>query len=237
MKTLFILPVRSGSQRIKNKNVQKIGDKTLIEIALFKLSRLVNHDVLISSDSPKYFDHAINFIKNYCPNIILKFHERSPETSSNIATLENLLDEILEDLNYTKNYDDIFVHQCTSPFISRKTINNILNCYKENKLDSIFTTISSHSFYWKKNYKSDTYEACFNNIIPREGTKNVEKIFIETGGIYGFKRKKYLIKKRRTFLKTQPYNLSKIESLDIDDQDDLDFARILYPHLERNLFD
>lgn len=237
MKTLFILPVRSGSQRIINKNIQKIGDKTLIEIALLKLSKNDEYDVLISSDSLKYIQHAKDFNNKYCPKKTIYFHQRSKKTSSNSATLEDLLDEIFENKNLINNYNDIFVHQCTSPFISKKTINKIVNLFRVKNLDSIFTTISSHPFYWKKNDQSEEYLACFDNIIPRVGTKNADKIFIETGGIYGFKRNKYLMKKTRTFLNKLPFNLNKFEALDIDDKMDLDFARFLYPYLEKNLFE
>ena len=64
MKKLFLIPVRSGSQRIKDKNIQKLGDKTLLEIALLKL---VDNDIdiLISSDSLNYFEHAENFFRKY----------------------------------------------------------------------------------------------------------------------------------------------------------------------------
>ena len=46
MKRLLILPVRSGSKRIKDKNIQNICEYSLIEIALKKIVKLENFDIL-----------------------------------------------------------------------------------------------------------------------------------------------------------------------------------------------
>ena len=97
MKKLIIIPVRSGSQRIKDKNIQKICKYSLIEIALKKLIKLDNLDILLSSDSAYYFEHARNFLVDNSKNTLLNFHRRSEIHSNSKATLENVLDEILED--------------------------------------------------------------------------------------------------------------------------------------------
>ena len=235
MKKLFLIPVRSGSQRIKDKNIQKLGDKTLLEIALLKL---VDNDIdiLISSDSLNYFEHAENFFRKYSYSNSIKFHKRTKNSSSNSATLEDVLDEILEDSFLVENYNDIFVHQCTSPFINKKTIRKLIKIYSNEKLDSIFTTVESHSFFWKKKNNINEYMPCFNNVIPRASTNDIEKIHIETGSLYGFNISKYLIHRRRTFGRTLPFDLQKLEALDIDNKEDLDLARFLYPFFENQIF-
>ncbi len=237
MKKLFIIPVRSGSQRIKDKNIQKLGDKTLLEIALFKLlDNEIDIDILISSDSLNYLQHAKNFSRKYSYPNNIKFHQRTKNSSSNSATLENVLDEILEDSFLVENYNDIFVHQCTSPFIKKKTINQLIQIYSNEKLDSIFTTVESHSFFWKKKNNINEYMPCFNNLIPRASTNDIEKIHIETGSLYGFNISKYLIHRKRTFGRTFPFDLQKLEALDIDNKEDLDLARFLYPFFEDQIF-
>ena len=88
MKRLFILPVRSGSKRIKDKNIQKISKLSLIEIALKKIMKLDKVDILLSSDSDNYFEHANNFMHKNSSSSILNFHKRSDIFSNNEATLE-----------------------------------------------------------------------------------------------------------------------------------------------------
>ena len=77
MKRLLILPVRSGSKRIKDKNIQNISEFSLIEIALKKIINLENFDILLSSDSYSYFEHANSFINENSATSVLNFHRRS----------------------------------------------------------------------------------------------------------------------------------------------------------------
>ena len=53
-KTICFIPARKGSKRVKDKNLRKINNKTLIEITInqAKKTRLFS-DILLSSDSSK----------------------------------------------------------------------------------------------------------------------------------------------------------------------------------------
>ena len=55
MNILGLIPARSGSQELKNKNLLKINGKTLLEIALqeAKKSKYINK-VFLSTDSKSY---------------------------------------------------------------------------------------------------------------------------------------------------------------------------------------
>ena len=238
MKKLFILPVRSGSRRIKDKNIQKVCEFSLIEIALKKIIKLENIDILLSTDSKNYFEHANKFINENSKDSVLIFHKRSEKNSINKSTLEDVLDEILEDENIKLNYKDIFVHQCTSPLLKISTISKIIHKYESDELDSIFSVFASHPFIWRsqKNKHEDIYSPLFDNSITRKGTDKIENIYIETGAIYGFNIKSYLVERKRTFGKTYPYKVSKNESLDIDDYEDLKLANLLYPSIKDDLF-
>ena len=59
-KILAVIPARSGSKSIKNKNLIKVNGRSLINIAISKAvkSKLFSK-VLISTDSQKYADEAI----------------------------------------------------------------------------------------------------------------------------------------------------------------------------------
>lgn len=54
MKVLAIVPARCGSKGFPNKNIAKIGDKTLLELAL-KVD-----DVYVSTDCNEYENIAVN---------------------------------------------------------------------------------------------------------------------------------------------------------------------------------
>ncbi len=238
MKRLLILPVRSGSKRIKDKNIQNICEFSLIEIALKKIVKLENFDILLSSDSYSYFEHANSFINKNSASTVLNFHKRSDIHSDSKATLENVLDEILEVESIQKKYKDIFVHQCTSPFIKRSSITKMIQKYESEELDSIFSVSLSHPFIWKRdlNNKNSGFISLFDNSVPRKGTNEIDNIFIETGAIYGFNLKGYLKERKRSFGKTCPFYVSKNETLDIDDNEDLQLANLLYPVFKDELY-
>ena len=72
--TICIIPARSGSKRIKNKNIQKINNQHLIEIVIkiAKKSGIFSR-IVVSTDSKKIAKIAKNFgaevpfleVKNY----------------------------------------------------------------------------------------------------------------------------------------------------------------------------
>lgn len=103
MKTAALIPARSGSDGLKDKNVQKVGGFTLIEIAI-KHARMLTNDVHVSSDSDLYLEHAaergVNPIK------------RPDEISDSMAP-------IIDVVRHARRYihaDYIAIFQPTHPF-------------------------------------------------------------------------------------------------------------------------
>jgi len=53
-KLLIIIPARKGSKRLKNKNVLKLGSKSLVEKTIIFAKKLVTkNQIILSSDSKK----------------------------------------------------------------------------------------------------------------------------------------------------------------------------------------
>ena len=128
-KILAVIPARSGSKSIKNKNLIKVNGRSLINIAISKAvkSKLFSK-VLISTDSQKYADEAIK-----SGGEILEL--RPKNLSGGRVTLALVLKDILEKLK-TKNeiYDNIISIQPTSPFITIRTLQKVVRIFKKKKL-------------------------------------------------------------------------------------------------------
>ena len=58
-KVAALIPARSGSKGIKDKNLTKIGGKTLLEWSINACKRCDSiGEIIISTDSEKYAEHA-----------------------------------------------------------------------------------------------------------------------------------------------------------------------------------
>lgn len=62
MRITAVIPIRSGSQRVKDKNLRKFGDTTLMELKIKNLLQVPDLDkVIVNTNS----DEAINIVMNH----------------------------------------------------------------------------------------------------------------------------------------------------------------------------
>ena len=58
-KLTAVIPVRKGSQRVKNKNLKPFADSTLLDIKIETLKKVIGLDeIVVSSDSQEMLDIA-----------------------------------------------------------------------------------------------------------------------------------------------------------------------------------
>ena len=114
----------------------------------------------------------------------------------------------------------------TAPFISKETIEKGVEVIKEGKYDSVLSVSKIQEFLWKDgkpfNYSLDS--------IPR--TQDLDPLYAETCGLYI--NSKDLILKQNRRIGDNPYLLevSKIEALDIDTEDDFFVSNAVSSKLE-----
>ena len=208
MKTVVIVPIKSNSKRVKRKNFKKIYDKKLYRFILDKLKKTNFDDIYVDSDSEE--------IRKYCKKNNFKFIYRLPKLAKDNANGNDLLNYhakiIKADL-----YFQIFV---TSPLLKISTINKCIRILKtKSNYDSIFTVKKIYSWFWFKK-KPINYSP---KILPR--SQDAEPIICETTGLYGIKKKSLKRLKARIGKHPFMHEISKKESLDIDDLEDLNYFK------------
>ena len=223
----FLIPCRSGSKRIPDKNIQQIGDHTLLSLAVIKLfTAYPLADIYICSDSIHYFNDTITRLPQSIPRP--RFYQRSSSTSNDVATLEDFLKEFLSNSKIYQEYSNICVHQCTSPLLSATTIRSAIAKYLESDFNSLFTCLESHSFFWTFSPSCHRYVSSFDQTLPRSSTAVSPKQYIENGGLYLLRTSSFLSTSVRSPHPALPYSVSHLESLDIDDEVDLQICRSLF---------
>ena len=104
---VIIIPARGGSKRIKNKNILKLGNLTLIEhTILHALNSKLKKNIYISTDSTK--------IKLICKKYPVKVIDRPKKISNDYSSSEDALIHALDNIPFSPDY--VVFLQCTSPF-------------------------------------------------------------------------------------------------------------------------
>ncbi len=118
-KVAALIPARSGSQGVRNKNIANLGGIPLLGHAVnAAISSDFFQDVYVSSDSPEYLEVA----KKYGALTILRPRELASDTASTYSVVEHFI------LNY-KNYDHVCILYPTYPFRSAESIKKFMGHY------------------------------------------------------------------------------------------------------------
>ena len=132
---LAIVPARSGSKGLKNKNILPVNNKPLLGYTgdFIKKNKFIDESV-ISTDSTKYQLLA----KKYGLDT---FFLRSKKLSkSRISDYEVIKDTLMKsEKHYNNKFDIIIYLQPTSPYRESKDLISALNTLLNRKLDSIWS--------------------------------------------------------------------------------------------------
>ena len=220
MKVLAIVPARSGSKGLVDKNIKKIRNKTLLELAI-KVGidcSLVN-DVYVSTDSKKYLEIAIKAGAK-------SFGLRSSNLSTDTAKTVDVVIDLLQKCNIS--YDYVVLLQPTSPLRSPNDIEAMISLIKKSNADacvSISPFDEPHP-YKLKSISSKGMIAPFtkgkNSEIPRQ---ILPKAYALTGSVYITKTNAILKNKTLLPKKTIPYIMT--ETINIDNEKDFVYLGIM----------
>ena len=222
IKTIFFVPARSGSQRIPHKNLSKIGNFSLITIALLKCIKIsaLNSKVILSTD---YSEEELDLPSQVIDNISV--HQRSSNVSGSSSRTEDVVIEYLK-----QNPDDqnsiIVLVQCTSPFLSSSSLHQGLTQFKlaSDISISIIAAYPYKSFQWMQN-KTGYLQPKSYDPFNRQKTQDMPTYYQECGAFYISHASAYLKGDNRLSSKVLACPINLLESLDIDTPDDLLLAQ------------
>ena len=159
-KKIILIPARSGSKRLKNKNILNIKNKKLLYFTIMQALKVKNVDyVIVSTDSIKYAKIAESYgakIFYIRPKYLAKDETSDFEVFSyNEEWLNNNL----------KYYTDIYIHlRPTFPIREISHINKMIKVLEKNfkKIDSIRSVIKTN-LKLEKYYKINSSGLLKNN--------------------------------------------------------------------------
>ena len=225
MKFAIIVPARKGSRTIKDKNLFKLKNKSLVEYTFNQMKNLNFKKFVLSNDR--------RILKKASKYKINTFYKRPEETSdSKSSTVKTLLHFAKWLKEYDKEISELVILQPTSPLRRKKDIINAIDIYKKNKFHSLFSISDSLEHPYEsikvKNLNKNSWQYVLKKSqkFYRRQDFDINSYFIN-GAIYIINIAKLEKLKSITTKNHGLYLMNKFNSFDINDIDDFKIVRKL----------
>ena len=142
MKITAVVPVRKGSQRVKDKNLRPFANTTLLDNKLKTLLLVPEFDSIVVNTNS---EAAIELVEEEYKNTKITYHRREEYYASSQCSGSEFFKHLGEVTD-----TDIFVYTpCTSPFIKADTYSKCIHKFlSTDKYDSLATVSSIKDFLW-----------------------------------------------------------------------------------------
>ena len=219
MKKIAIIPARSGSKGLKDKNIKELCGQPMMNYSIeAAIETGCFERVIVSTDSEKYGKIA----KNAGAEVVYRGEESSKDTASTYMVLDELFKKIEIDFDY------FVLLQPTSPLRDSNHIKEALLLY-EDKIDKYDFLVSMKESEHTKELVNPIdedgslkyFNADFANYRRQEF-----KYYSPNGAIFIGKPDKYLNNKHFFGERAIGYIMSARDSVDIDTELDFIFAEI-----------
>lgn len=215
IETLIIIPARSGSKGLADKNIKPLAGKPLLAWTIeCALQAAVNNSLtIVSTDSPHYADIA----KQYGAEIpFMRPRQFAEDASTALDVINQALDWFSQHESLVP--DQVMWLQPTSPLRSADTVRNAIELMAEQQADSVIgCKLIERDLTTLFTLENETY------LRPLESSRqtqtrrqDIAALLTPNGAMYLAKTE--LLKNRRSFYgdKTLPLQMDTLQSIDID---------------------
>lgn len=218
----IVIPARSGSLGIKDKNVRSFCGVPLVVRAIHTAKKAHSVDrVIVTTDSESY--------ASLCRDAGAEVMTRPPELATCTASSESALLNVLEQLQLSGQELPkwLILQQCTSPFTRPEDIDALLGRVQETRADSGFTAVKTHRFLWRVQ-QDGAADGINHDKYGRLRRQDREPEFMENGAVYVMKTEGFLRHKHRFFGKTVLQEVPEYEGFEIDSEADWVVAEAIF---------
>ncbi|WP_335943097.1 cytidylyltransferase domain-containing protein [Fusobacterium polymorphum] len=217
MKKIAIIPARSGSKGLPNKNILMLGNKPLIAYTIEAALKSEEFErVIVSTDSLEYKYIA----EKFGAEVFMRSEELSNDKASSFVVIEDVLKKIDPMVDY------FVLLQVTSPFRNENHIKESIDLFEKSFSESDYLVSmqksDKSSSLIKPVYDSGTLEEY--NIDYSNYSRQKYDEYYPNGAIFIGKVKEYLEQKHFFGKRSKAYFMNKEDSIDIDDSLDFEIA-------------
>ena len=225
MSIIAILPARGGSKRIKNKNVIDFCGKPMIAYALDAISKSQLFDKIhVSTDSTE----IKNIVESF--GLSVDFMRPSELAGDLVETIPVLQWVLKEYISKNQTYEDVFNIMPAAPFLQPDDLTKAYGLYLSYKRENPLHVVSEFPVPIEWAYRRKK-EGLLDPVQPGAyaiRSQDFEKSYYETGPFSIFHSKHLLKNYPVTDKGFISYIMPKDRTIDIDDKQDLAFAKKLF---------
>ncbi|MGB9927145.1 MAG: cytidylyltransferase domain-containing protein [Methanosarcina sp.] len=219
---IAIIPARGGSKGIPRKNIKLLAGKPLIAYTIEEAlkSKYLNQVVVSTED-----EEIENISKRYGAEVIRRPSSLARDDSPTIDSVLHAFEAL--DIKKEKTYIIVLL-QPTSPLRTFEDIDNAIKLFLNKKCESVISVCEyGHSPYWAYKVEEEYLKPVFGNTYLKMRRQDLPKCYMPNGAIYISTVDFLKDFKNFSHLKTYPYLMPFIRSIDIDSDIDFIFAEAI----------
>ncbi len=217
-----LLPMKAHSERVKGKNFRDFCGKPLFRWMLDTLLEIKEIDQVVINTDARHILAENGLIET--DRVMIR--DRKPEICGDFVSMNLILADDVANLDA----DIYLMTHTTNPLVSTDTIRDALRAFREaecaGKADSLFTVNKIQSRFYRIDGSAVNHDP--NKLIR---TQDLEPWYEENSNLYIFTRGSFNTTNARIGAKPMMYESPCFESVDIDTQQDWDFAVITARYL------
>ena len=216
MKVVSFIPIKLNNQRLPGKNLLDLEGKPVCSYLFETVSK-------IDAIDEKYVFCSDEAIVPYMPEN-LKFLKRDEKLDG--FEVKGL--DIIEGFVNAVDADIYIITHVTQPFTKAESIENALAKVVSGEYDSAFSAVMLQDYMW---YQGKPLNYDMTNIVR---TQDLEPMHMETGAFFIFTKEVFTKSHRRIGDNPYIYVIDQFEAIDIDEQEDFEFAQAAAAYLKKN---
>lgn len=216
-----LIPARGGSSSIPQKNLVELGGKSLLTRAIeaAQLTPEIGRVIVSSDDSL-----TLSVAKSAGAEC---HHREAASATSESRAREVVIDFLEGEIASDVSANSIIAYlQPTSPFRSTRHLSEAITLFESLGADSLLSVVRPG--YFPEKFISVDYDGKVLEIVdPGANRQDLKIALYPNGAIYLFTVDRFLTSGDIPVSGAFVYEMNRIDSLDIDDQLDLEIARIV----------
>lgn len=216
-KIVALLPMKANSERVKGKNFRPFNGKPLFRWILDTLLSVNEIDLVVINTDARDLLAAHNLLDS--SRVLIR--DRPMSLCGDLVSMNHIIEDDIQNIKA----DTYLMTHTTNPLLSAVMISAALRVFNESRAqgraDSLFSVTRTQTRFYRGDGTPVNHDP--NNLVP---TQDLEPWFEENSNIYIFSAESFASTRARIGNKPLLFEIPRLESIDIDDQNDWEFALV-----------